>query len=113
MSLTGATLEEEEVGWDEDDSEDDDEDDDSDEEEDDDDDDDEKKFPTTKQPVAKASSDTLQPATKPKQTDRSSQPDSEASYDVVSGAPSKTPSQSAGSPPKSKVRESAGGWGVR
>jgi hypothetical protein len=108
--LTGATLDEEEVGWDEDDSEDDEEDDSEDEDEEEEEVDDEKKVSTTKQPVTKASTDTLQPATKPKQTDRSSQSDSEASYDVVSGAPSKTPSQSAGSPPKSKVRESEVAW---
>jgi hypothetical protein len=96
LTVAGAAIEEEEVSWDEDDSDE--------EEEDDDEDDDENKVPTTKQPVAKASTDTLQPATKPKtSTDRASQPDSEASYDVVSGAPSKTPSQSAGSPSGSKV----------
>ncbi|KAL7272387.1 hypothetical protein RUND412_004809 [Rhizina undulata] len=46
-----------------------------------------------KEEVAK-STETLKP--KETSTDR----DSEASYDVVSGAPSKAPSQSAGSPPK-------------
>ncbi|KAF8246751.1 hypothetical protein K440DRAFT_585365 [Wilcoxina mikolae CBS 423.85] len=109
--LQGATIDEEEVGWDEDDSEeeeeedDDDEDDEDedDEDEEDDEDDDDKKVPQ-KKPVAKASTDTLQPTPKVStSTDRSSQPDSEASYDVVSGAPSKTPSQTTGSPPRSKV----------
>lgn len=105
--LKGAAIEEEEVGWDEDDSED--EEDDEDEEEDE---DDEQQAKPVAEPKAapaapvlapKASTDTLQPqpqpepqpATKPKTSS-----DSEASYDVVSGAPS----QAAGSPPqKGKV----------
>ncbi|KAI5787757.1 hypothetical protein FPQ18DRAFT_238790, partial [Pyronema domesticum] len=90
--LKGAINEEEEVGWDEDDSED------EDEEEEEESEAEEEKAPEPKKPVPKASTDTLQP--KPKvstSNDRSSQPDSEASYDVVSGAPSKT-----GSPPRGK-----------
>jgi glucan-binding YG repeat protein len=94
--LKGAINEEEEVGWDEDDSEDEEEDGEEEEESEE----EEEKAPEPKKPVPKASTDTLQP--KPKvstSNDRSSQSDSEASYDVVSGAPSKT-----GSPPGGKVR---------
>ena len=54
-----------------------------------------------------ASTETLIPKdgrSKPKSSiDRTSQPDSEASYDVVSGAPSKAPSQTTGSPPATQV----------
>lgn len=54
-----------------------------------------------------ASTETLIPKEellKPKNSiDRTSQPDSESSYDVVSGVPSKAPSQSAGSPKAAKV----------
>lgn len=100
--LKGAAIEEEEVGWD------DDEEDEADDEEEEEEEDDEK-APTTKKPAAKASTDTLQPTNKNQTSssanDRGSQSDSEASYDVVSGAPSKTPSQAAGSPPKSKVKD--------
>lgn len=106
--LKGAAIEEEEVGWDEDDSEEDDDSDDSDDdsegEEDGADDEEPAKSDAAKPAVIpmlapKASTDTLQPqpqtVTKPKTSS-----DSEASYDVVSGAPS----QVAGSPPqKGKV----------
>ncbi|KAI5814146.1 hypothetical protein BZA77DRAFT_339240 [Pyronema omphalodes] len=90
--LKGAINEEEDIGWDEDDSEDENGEDEESEGE-------EEKAPEPKKPVPKASTDTLQP--KPNvstSNDRSSQPDSEASYDVVSGAASKT-----GSPPRGKM----------
>ena len=106
--LKDAAIDEEEVRWDEDDSEEDDEDDEEDEEDEDEDDEDDGEVAAvapkpTAEPTAvpalapKASTDTLQPqpVTKPKTSS-----DSEASYDLVSGAPSQT----AGSPPhKGKV----------
>ncbi|RPA96736.1 BSD-domain-containing protein [Choiromyces venosus 120613-1] len=92
--LKGATLDEEEVGWDEDDS-------------------DVEKSPANPSKSASAvtatatSTETLTPKEehlKPKSSiDRTSQPDSESSYDLVSGAASKAPSQAAGSPPAPKV----------
>jgi len=86
--LKGAAAGEEEVGWDEDDES-----------------EDEEPSPTkSKRPVD--STDTLLPKEellKPKNSaDRASQADSEASYDVVSGAPSKTPSAAPGSPSKAR-----------
>ena len=95
LTILGATLDEEEVGWDEDD--------DSDAEK-----------PSANNPksaaavaATAASTETLIPKEeylKPKSSiDRTSQPDSESSYDVVSGAASKAPSQAAGSPPATKV----------
>ena len=116
--VEAAQEEEEEVGWDEDDEEDEDEDEEDDDEEDEDDEDEEDeesedekakpiKTPTSKasasKPTQKNSNDTLRASTaKGKSADVMSQPDSEASYDVVSGAPSKTPSHAGGSPPKAK-----------
>jgi len=120
--LKGAVVDEEEAGWDEDDSEEEDDEDEDDEDEgdededdededDDEDDDDESEeesedekpvTPIRKTPASKASTDTLQPNPKSKVSMEKS--DSEASYDVVSGAPSNTPSNSAGSPPKSKAK---------
>jgi len=95
LTTLGATLDEEEVGWDEDD------------------DSDAEKPPTNNPKSAAAvaataaSTETLIPKEehlKPKSSiDRTSQPDSESSYDVVSGAASKTPSQAASSPPATKV----------
>ncbi|PUU72646.1 hypothetical protein B9Z19DRAFT_1008907 [Tuber borchii] len=98
--LKGATLDEEEVGWDEDD--------DSDAEK-----------PSANNPksaaavaATAASTETLIPKEehlKPKSSiDRTSQPDSESSYDVVSGAASKAPSQAAGSPPATKALKASG-----
>ncbi|KAK6526911.1 hypothetical protein TWF281_010107 [Arthrobotrys megalospora] len=113
--LKVAAKEEEEVGWEEDsDEEEDDEEEDDDEEddEDDDDEDDESEEEETKKPevaaaagtpipkpTQKPSSDTLRAKSKP--ADIMSQPDSEASYDLVSGAPS----NASGSPPKRQSKQ--------
>lgn len=64
--------------------------------------------PTAKTDTAPAAStETLIPKEellKPKNSiDVTSQPDSESSYDVVSGVPSKAPSQATGSPKAAKV----------
>jgi len=56
---------------------------------------------TTLQPVAAAESDTLKPATGRRSHDRQSQPDSDASYDLVSGATSRAP----GSPKEDRPKE--------
>ncbi|KAK6333350.1 hypothetical protein TWF718_011164 [Orbilia javanica] len=116
--LKVAANEEEEVGWEEDsDEEDDDEEDDDEEDDDDDDDDDDEEDESEEEeetkpapaaaaagkaipkPTQKPSSDTLRAKSKP--ADIMSQPDSEASYDVVSGAPS----NASGSPPKAQAKQ--------
>ncbi|KAK6348994.1 hypothetical protein TWF730_009754 [Orbilia blumenaviensis] len=112
--LKVAAKEEEEVGWEEDsdEEEDDDEEDDDEEDEDDDEEEDESEEEETKpaaattaagkavpKPTQKPSSDTLRAKSKP--ADIMSQPDSEASYDVVSGAPS----NASGSPPKRQSKQ--------
>lgn len=103
--LKGAIQEpEEEVGWGDDDDEDDDDDDDEESDEDDDDSDEEESSDEEEGKPANlsASKDTLQPAAAAKaktSTDRTSQPDSDTSYDIVSGAPSNTNSP----PSKAKV----------
>ncbi|EPS42013.1 hypothetical protein H072_4063 [Dactylellina haptotyla CBS 200.50] len=103
--LKVAAKEEEEVGWEEDsDEEDDEEDDEDDEEEESEEEEEEEEVekPTTTAgkaiPKPKPSSDTLRGKPKPP-ADIMSQPDSEASYDLVSGAPS----NASGSPPKKKT----------
>ncbi|KAF8464390.1 hypothetical protein BDZ91DRAFT_697744 [Kalaharituber pfeilii] len=116
--LKGA-LEEEEIGWDsdegdegEEDEEDEDEDKDEDEDEDRDDGEDDDKeeqqsvepsatTPAQKLPRSQASTETLQPKSR-NSADRASQPDSDTSYDIVSGAASKTASRSGGSPAAKK-----------
>lgn len=112
---TGASIDEEEVGWDEDDSEDDGTDSEEEEEEKEEAGKDVAKALPAKKLAVKSSTDTLQPTpdqAKPDQaksktstfTDLSSQPDSESSYDLVSGAPSGAPSQTADSPHQARVR---------
>ncbi|KAF3936720.1 hypothetical protein ABW19_dt0201187 [Dactylella cylindrospora] len=106
--LKVAAKEEEEVGWEED--SDDDDDDEEDDDEEDDDSEEESSEEDTKKPAAsagkaipkpsqKVSTDTLRAKSKP--ADIMSQPDSEASYDVVSGAPS----NASGSPPKRQSKQ--------
>lgn len=96
--LGATTLDEEEVGWDEDDE---------------DESDVEKLKPASEPKIFIPATTTTAPAapvtskedlSKPKSSiDRTSQPDSESSYDVVSGVPSKAPSQAASSPTVAKV----------
>ncbi|KAF3119783.1 hypothetical protein TWF569_003593 [Orbilia oligospora] len=112
--LKVAANEEEEVGWEEDSDEEEDDDEEDDDEEDDDEDDDEEDESDEEEakpavtaaagkaipkPTQKPSSDTLRAKSKP--ADLMSQPDSEASYDVVSGAPS----NASGSPPKRQGKQ--------
>ncbi|TGZ79634.1 hypothetical protein EX30DRAFT_333192 [Ascodesmis nigricans] len=97
--LKGAALEEEEVGWDEEDESEDESEEESSEEESDEDSDEEGQSKATATAQKKPSTDTLLASKEPKKsTDGTSQPDSEASYDLVSGAPSKAASQGQASP---------------
>ncbi|KAF3917898.1 hypothetical protein ABW20_dc0108154 [Dactylellina cionopaga] len=109
--LKVAAKEEEEVGWEEDSEEDGDDDDEEEDEEEEEEDEEESEEEETKKPATaaagqpipkpsqKPSSDTLRAKSKP--ADIMSQPDSEASYDLVSGAPS----NASGSPPKKQTAQ--------
>lgn len=114
--LKGAAIEEEVIGWDEDDESEEESEEDSEEDENEDDEysDDAPAQPKTAQQKKpeyvkeKASLETLTPQAPRQSTDRISQPDSESSYDLVSGAPSKSTSQGPDSPPAKVAKV----WGL-